>query len=87
MSVEEGVDFLVEKCRLGKSNALAEVRRYTSHPTQPQSYLMGKLAILELVKDYRRQNPNVSPKQMHDAILTCGSLPPHLMRRLLIHSI
>jgi uncharacterized protein (DUF885 family) len=84
MSVEEAVDFLVEKCQLEPSNALAEVRRYTGTPTQPQSYLMGKLAILELVDEYRRAHPNVSLKEMHDAILSCGSLPPRLMRQRLL---
>jgi uncharacterized protein (DUF885 family) len=44
---------------------------------------MGKLAILELVADYRRTHPNASLREMHDAILSCGSLPPRLMRRQL----
>jgi uncharacterized protein (DUF885 family) len=83
MTVDEAVSFLVDECQLEPSNALAEVRRYTQTPTQPQSYLMGKLAILELVADYRRTHPNASLREMHDAILSCGSLPPRLMRRQL----
>ncbi|MCS7178170.1 MAG: DUF885 domain-containing protein [Anaerolineae bacterium] len=83
MSVEEAVDFLVRECQLEPTNALAEVRRYTTTPTQPQSYLMGKLAILELVADYRRAHPEASLRQIHDAILGCGSLPPRLMRQRL----
>ena len=84
MQVGEAVDFLVEKCQLEPSNALAEVRRYTGSPTQPQSYLMGKLAILDLVEDYRKANPDLSLKEMHDNILACGSLPPKLMRKRLL---
>lgn len=84
MSVEEAADFLVERCQLEPSNALAEVRRYTQSPTQPQSYLMGKLAILELVEDYRHTRPQVSLRELHDAILNCGSLPPSLMRQSLL---
>ncbi len=84
MPVQEAIDFLVQRCQLEPSNALAEVRRYTGSPTQPQSYLMGKLAILDVVKEYRRANPKVSLKQMHDAILGCGSLPPRLMRQRLL---
>ena len=84
MSVDEAVDFLVEKCQLEPSNGLAEVRRYTSTPTQPQSYLMGKLAILEIVEDYRKANPAASLREIHDAILSCGSLPPRLMRQRLL---
>ena len=65
------------------AQTLAEVRRYTQTPTQPQSYLMGKLAILELVADYRRAHAEASLRQVHDAILGCGSLPPRLMRQQL----
>jgi uncharacterized protein (DUF885 family) len=83
MTVQEAVDFLVGKCSLEPANALAEVRRYTGSPTQPQSYLMGKLAILEIVKEYQAAHPKMTMKQMHDAILGCGSLPPRLMRRAL----
>jgi uncharacterized protein (DUF885 family) len=84
MTVDEGVDFLVEKAGLERSNALAEVRRYTNSPTQPQSYLMGKLEILKLVDAYKAANPHMSMKEMHDAILACGSLPPKLMRKRLM---
>jgi len=83
MTVDEGVRFLVEKCGLESTNALAEVRRYTQSPTQPQSYLMGKMAILELVADYRRAHPEASLCQVHDALLGCGSLTPRLMRQRL----
>jgi uncharacterized protein (DUF885 family) len=57
MTVDEAVDMLVAKCRLEPANALAEVRRYTGSPTQPQSYLMGKLALLEIVEAYRTAHP------------------------------
>lgn len=83
MPVEEAIDFLVERCQLERSNATAEVRRYTGSPTQPQSYLMGKLAILEIIDEYKKASPGASLKKMHDAILGCGSLPPRLMRQRL----
>ncbi len=83
MTEQEAVDFLVEQCQLEPSNALAEVRRYTQSPTQPQSYLMGKLAIVELVEAYRKAHPEASLREVHDAILGCGTLPPSLMRRQL----
>ena len=84
MTVDEAIDFLVNECQLERANATAEVRRYTGSPTQPQSYLMGKLAILEIIEDYKKANPGTSLKQMHDAILGCGSLPPRLMRQRLL---
>ncbi len=85
-SVEEAVDFLVDECRLEPDDARAEVRRYTSSPTQPQSYMMGKLAIRELVEEYREEQPDASMRDIHDAIMKCGSLPPSLMRRQLLGS-
>jgi uncharacterized protein (DUF885 family) len=86
MTVEEAVDFMVKEAHLEPSNALAEVRRYTQTPTQPQSYLMGKLIIVELVEDYRRAHPEASLREVHDAILGSGSLPPRLMRKRLLGS-
>jgi len=84
MTVDEAVDFLVDECQLERTNAMAEVRRYTSTPTQPQSYLMGKLEILDLVAGYKKQNPQASLREMHDAMLGAGSLPPRLMRKALL---
>jgi uncharacterized protein (DUF885 family) len=83
MPIDEAVRFLVEECQLEPANALAEVRRYTQSPTQPQSYLMGKLALLDIVAEYRAAHPELSMRELHDAILGCGSLPPRLMRQQL----
>jgi uncharacterized protein (DUF885 family) len=86
MTVEEGIDFLVERAGLERSNAQAEVRRYTASPTQPMSYLMGKLEIIKLIEEYKRRHPQASLRQVHDAVLSCGSLPPRLMRDRLFGS-
>ena len=69
--------------RLQKQNN-KKVRRYTSTPTQPQSYLMGKLEILDIVAGYKKRNPHTSLREMHDAMLGAGSLPPRLMRKALL---
>jgi uncharacterized protein (DUF885 family) len=45
---------------------------------------MGKLAIIEIIDAYKKANPGVSLKELHDAILGCGSLPPRLMRQRLL---
>jgi len=65
---------------LESDDATAEVKRYTQSPTQPQPYLMWKIQILEIVKEYKKAHPKTSLRPMHDAILGCGSLPPQLMR-------
>jgi uncharacterized protein (DUF885 family) len=84
MTVQEGIDFLVDRCGLEPSNALAEVRRYTASPSQPMSYLIGKLEIVKLIDDYKKAHPQASLKEIHDAVLSCGSLPPRLMRERLL---
>ena len=86
MTVDAAITFLVERAGLEPDDAKAEVRRYTLSPTQPQSYLMGKLQILDIIAEYRRRHPNATLRQMHDAILGCGSLPPKLMRLRLFGS-
>ena len=83
MTVEEAINFMVEKVQLEPTNAAAEVRRYTQTPTQPQSYLMGKLEILDLVEDFKKANPEASLREVHDRMLAQGSLPPRLMRQAL----
>lgn len=83
MTVEEAINFMVEKVQLEPSNAAAEVRRYTQTPGQPQSYLMGKLQILDLIEDLKKANPDLGMKEMHDKLLGAGSLPPRLMRQAL----
>lgn len=79
MGIQDAVDFLVKRCGLQPVDALAEVRRYTSYPTQPQSYLMGKLEILKIIDEYRKHFTGRSMREMHDDILACGSLPPKLL--------
>jgi uncharacterized protein (DUF885 family) len=83
MSVDEAIDFLIGRAGLEPGDAKTEVQRYTTTPTQPQSYLMGKLQILDIIEEYKRRYPDATMKQMHDTILRCGSLPPKLMRRRL----
>jgi uncharacterized protein (DUF885 family) len=84
MTVDEAVAFLVDKVGLEPGDALAEVRRYTQSPTQPMTYLMGKLEILKLVAAYKERHPKASMREMHDAILACGSLPPKLLAQRLL---
>jgi hypothetical protein len=47
---------------------------------------LGKLAIVDLIVDFRRAHPEVSLRHLHDAILGCGALPPRLMHRRLFGS-
>ena len=80
IGVDDAAAFLVDKAGLEPDDARTEVLRYTLTPTQPQSYLMGKLEILRIVDAYKSRHPEATMREMHDAILSCGSLPPKLMR-------
>ncbi|MCP4631278.1 MAG: DUF885 domain-containing protein, partial [candidate division Zixibacteria bacterium] len=48
MTYEEAVDMLVNTAQIEPVNAEKEVKRYTKTPTQPMSYLIGKIEILKL---------------------------------------
>jgi len=85
MTVEEGVDFLVRRANLEPVNALAEVRRYTSSPTQPMSYLIGKLELLRVIDECRRRwGTTLGPRELHERLLRHGTLPPALVRKLVL---
>ena len=76
MSIDEGVDFLVNEALLERSNAETEVRRYTTSPTQPMSYLMGKAEIKTLKSKVQAKLGNkFNLREFHNELLSYGSLP------------
>ncbi|MES2210540.1 MAG: DUF885 domain-containing protein [Chloroflexota bacterium] len=84
LSVEAATDFLVEHTRFERPHALAEVNRYTSSPTYPLSYLLGKVLLLALRDDERRrQGGQFRLRTFHDTLLANGSIPISFHRRLL----
>jgi uncharacterized protein (DUF885 family) len=88
MSVDEAVDFLVEKIHLARPSALTEVRRYTLTPTYPLSYLLGKLEILKLREEMKkRQGKKFNLKDFHRQFLATGTIPLKLARRELLEKL
>lgn len=80
MSVTEAVRILVEKVRLSEANAIAEVKRYTLTPTQPMSYLIGKVLIDDLRERAREtMGSGFSLREFHDWLLSFGSVSPTLI--------
>ena len=79
MSFEDAVIFMVERAKLERPNALAEVRRYTLTPLQPSSYALGRAAILALRDKARVAGWGM--RVFHDRLLAAGSLPPRLLER------
>ena len=80
-SFDDAVTMLIDIAHLERPNAEAEVRRYSQSPTQPMSYLIGKIEIEKLAADFRRQSPQVSLKEFHNRLLSYGSSPVSLVRR------
>lgn len=84
ISVDEGVDLLVEQTRFARDNARSEVEWYTYRPTYPMSYLVGRTLLVELREaERRRQGDAFSLRAFHDTLLRNGSLPLSFHRRLL----
>lgn len=81
MSFEEGVDFLTEQAMLERTNAIAEVKRYTMMPTQPMSYAVGKMEIVDLLGVARTLKRDLELKEFHDLLLESGTIPPAAVRR------
>jgi uncharacterized protein (DUF885 family) len=80
MTVEDAIEFMVSEVSLERINATAEVKRYTGNPTQPSSYLVGKLAILSIRERYEaRAGSAFNLKAFHDELLDIGSIQPALV--------
>lgn len=82
MTREAAVRLLVEKHVLDERSAAAEVMYSCGAPTQPMSYMVGKLLIDGLVKKCRESGAP-SLREAHDQILRHGALPFPLLERAL----
>ena len=81
MTPEQAVDYLVEEAMLTPALARSEVRRYCTTPTQPMSYLIGKLQILELRSEAQQKlGARFQLHDFHAALLASGTIPPALVR-------
>jgi uncharacterized protein (DUF885 family) len=80
MSVDDAIEFMMSEAGLERVNATAEVKRYTANPTQPSSYMIGKLAILSIRERYEaRAGSSFDLKTFHDELLDMGSIQPALV--------
>lgn len=85
MSFDQAVDMLVDVAKLEKTNAIAEVKRYTQTPTQPMTYCLGKMEILNLrdeVKNKKGEKFNL--KRFHDQLLSYGTIPVKMVRKRML---
>jgi uncharacterized protein (DUF885 family) len=85
MSIDDAVQFFVDTVGLERADALAEVTRYTTWPTQAVSYIVGNRAIDSLRADVAAlQGRRFDLARFHAVLLDEGSLPPRLMRRAVL---
>lgn len=80
MTYEQAVEMLVGRIKLERALAESEVKRYTSTPTQPLSYLVGREAIFAMRERYKaREGERFTLKRFHDEVLSHGTIAPGLL--------
>ena len=85
MGFEEATQLLMDKVRFERLWAEGEIRRYTTSPTQPSSYLVGRNVLLNLRNDYQQERCDAFRlKEFHDRLLSLGSIPLALVRQELL---
>lgn len=81
VTIDEGVQMLIDEAGLEPAAARAEVRRACTQPTHLLGGLAGKLQILELRDEVQaRMGARFSIHDFHAALLEAGTLPPALVR-------
>jgi uncharacterized protein (DUF885 family) len=84
MSYEEGVEFFVREGYMERTNAEREARRGTLDPTY-LVYTLGKMEIMRLREDYRRQQGDAFRiGEFHDRLLSYGMPPVKILRMALL---
>jgi uncharacterized protein (DUF885 family) len=80
MSFQDAVRMLVNVAKLEESSAIGEVKRYTQNPTQPMSYMVGKMEILKLREQLEEAGGGkLNLKSFHDKLLSYGPVPVGLI--------
>ncbi len=81
IGVAEAQRTLTDEVLLPPVAAEAEVHRYVLTPTQPLSFLVGKLLLVELRDEARKRlGSRFDLSAFHAALLASGTIPPTLIR-------
>jgi len=84
MSVDDATRFFQQNCYYEEKPAHQEAMRGTFDP-EYLYYTLGKLEILKLREDYRKQQGGkFSLRQFHDEMLRHGAPPIRLLRELML---
>lgn len=85
MTVDEATRFLMEHAYMDELPARKEAVRGTFDPGY-LNYTLGKLQLLKLREDYRREHGEVPLQEFHDKVLSFGAPPVALVRKRLLKS-
>lgn len=81
MTLQQATDLITHSCHQSPMMAYKEARRGTADPGY-YSYLLGKLMILHLRDDLKKdQGDHFSLRSFHDALLGSGLVPLKIIRR------
>lgn len=84
MTVDQGTRFFMNNGYMGETPARIEAERGTFDPTY-LVYTVGKLAILKLRDDYKRERKEqFSLQEFHDRLLSNGNAPLWVHRQMLL---
>jgi uncharacterized protein (DUF885 family) len=77
LTLDQATQLLVERAGLEPNTARGENLRYTTSPTQPSSYMLGRNRIVELRKLYQaKQKENFQVADFHDRLRAYSSVSP-----------
>ena len=77
------MDLMTRRAFQEHSEAVGKWRRVQLTSTQLCTYYVGYCEIRDLVRDLRAQRPQLSDREVHDAVLSFGSPPVRHVRTLL----
>ncbi len=84
MTVDQGTRFFMDNAYMGETPSRIEAERGTFDPTY-LVYTVGKLAIMKLRDDYKRdRNKEFSLQEFHDRLLSGGNAPLWVHRQMLL---
>lgn len=84
MTVDQATRFFIDNAYMGETPSRIEAERGTFDPTY-LVYTVGKLAIMKLRDDYKRdRNEEFSLQEFHDRLLSNGNAPLWVHRQMLL---
>jgi uncharacterized protein (DUF885 family) len=83
MTVEQATKLFIEQAYADPKTAAQQAMRGTGDPMF-LGYTLGKLLIMELRRDWQKQNPGKTLREFHDTFLRYGEAPLSVTRRMML---